>query len=53
MTDKKDKPATGPAPEQLKIDGDWKDAVKGALQKKRPESGWPKPEKKKEKRQPE
>jgi DNA modification methylase len=34
----------GPAPELLKIDGDWKEAVKKALQKKKPPGGWPKPE---------
>ena len=35
----------GPVPETLKIEGDWKKAVKGALKKKRPDTGWPKPEK--------
>lgn len=34
----------GPDPEILKIEGDWKDAVKKALGKKRPAGGWPKPE---------
>jgi len=33
----------GPEPEILKIEGDWKDAVKKALSKKRPAEGWPKP----------
>ena len=37
----------GPEPETLKIEGNWKDAVKKALSKKRPAGGWPKPEKKK------
>lgn len=37
----------GPKPETLKIKGDWKDAVKKALAKKRPAGGWPKPGKKK------
>lgn len=31
----------GPKPDTLKIEGDWKNAVKGALKKKRPEKGWP------------
>ncbi len=33
----------GPKPETLKIEDDWKKAVKGALKKKRPKGGWPKP----------
>jgi hypothetical protein len=32
----------GPKEERLKIEGDWKDAMKQALAKKRPPSGWPK-----------
>lgn len=28
----------------LKAEGDWKDAVKVALTKQKPEGGWPKPE---------
>ena len=32
----------GPKPERVKIEGDWEDAVKKALKKKRPKSGWPK-----------
>lgn len=31
----------GPKPDTLKIEGDWKKAVKGALKKKRPAEGWP------------
>jgi hypothetical protein len=31
----------GPAPEVLKIEGDWKDAVKKALRVKKPVGGWP------------
>jgi len=42
MTDPKKKP--GPEPERVKTDLDWEDAVKRALEKKRPEDGWPKPE---------
>jgi len=33
----------GPEPERLKIDGDWKDAVKKALNKPKPPAGWPDP----------
>lgn len=33
----------GPKPEVLKIEGDWKDAIKKALGKKRPIGGWPQP----------
>lgn len=32
----------GPKPEVLKIEGDWKQAVKKSLQKKKPKEGWPK-----------
>jgi hypothetical protein len=32
----------GPKPDLLKIDGDWKDAVKKSLAKKKPAAGWPK-----------
>jgi len=32
----------GPKPEIIKIEGDWRDAVKQSLQKKKPASGWPK-----------
>jgi len=35
----------GPKPDTLKIEGDWKDAVKTALAKKKPPAGWPKPPK--------
>ncbi len=34
----------GPKPDNLKIDGDWKDATKKALTKERPEEGWRSPE---------
>jgi hypothetical protein len=37
------KPATpGPKPEVLKIDGNWKAAIKRSLEKKKPSVGWPK-----------
>lgn len=32
----------GPKPETLKLEGDWKGAVKKALKRKRPIGGWPK-----------
>jgi hypothetical protein len=32
----------GPAPDVLKIEGNWKDAVSKALQAKKPPGGWPK-----------
>jgi hypothetical protein len=32
----------GPKPQLLKIDMDWRDAVKQAIQKKKPQEGWPK-----------
>jgi hypothetical protein len=39
----KKKPAkTGPKPDTLKIEGNWKDAVKKSLVKKKPATGWPK-----------
>lgn len=38
----KPKETPGPKPDVLKIEGDWKDAVKKSLQKKKPAQGWPK-----------
>jgi hypothetical protein len=32
----------GPKPDVLKLKGNWKDAVKKSLQKKKPTEGWPK-----------
>jgi hypothetical protein len=32
----------GPKPDLLKIDKDWKDAVKDSFTKKKPATGWPK-----------
>jgi hypothetical protein len=32
----------GPKPVYLKIEGDWQEAVKKAIQKKKPANGWPK-----------
>jgi hypothetical protein len=31
----------GPAPETLKIEGKWQDAVKKSFKKKKPAQGWP------------
>jgi hypothetical protein len=39
----KGKPETpGPKPDVLKINGNWRDAVKKSLEKKKPAEGWPK-----------
>ena len=45
--EKKTKPAKkkatpGPKADTLKIRGDWRDAVKQSLTKKKPAGGWPK-----------
>jgi hypothetical protein len=32
----------GPKPEILRINGDWKSAIKQSLAKKKPAKGWPK-----------
>jgi len=41
MTDKPKK-QPGPEPDRLKLDEeDWEEAVKQAMQKKRPKGGWP------------
>ena len=34
--------AYGPKPDTLKIEGNWQDAVKKSLEKKKPAGGWPK-----------
>ena len=39
----KPKKGPGPAPEILKIEGNWKDAMRKLISKKRPVGGWPKP----------
>jgi hypothetical protein len=41
-TAKKNPVKRGPPPVVLKIEGDWKDAVKKSLAKKKPVTGWPK-----------
>lgn len=39
-------PKPGPKPDTLKIEGlSWQDAIRKALAKPRPQSGWPKPTK--------
>jgi hypothetical protein len=38
----KPRKSPGPAPDVLKIEGNWKDAVSKALQVKKPVGGWPK-----------
>jgi hypothetical protein len=37
----KQKKSRGPAPERVKINGDWEEAVGKALKKERPKEGWP------------
>jgi hypothetical protein len=32
----------GPKPDTLKLEGNWRDAMKKSLGKKKPASGWPK-----------
>jgi hypothetical protein len=39
---KPQKKKPGPKPDILKIEGDWKEAIKKSLQKKPPPEGWPK-----------
>jgi hypothetical protein len=36
------KPPPGPKPEMLRIEGNWQEAVKTSLLKKKPIGGWPK-----------
>ena len=36
------KATRGPEADRLKIDGNWKDAVKKSFEKKKPAEGWPK-----------
>jgi hypothetical protein len=39
---KKKKQTPGPKPEIVKIEGDWRTAIKKSLQVKKPTNGWPK-----------
>jgi hypothetical protein len=32
----------GPKPDRLKLEGNWRDAMKNSLGKKKPAEGWPK-----------
>jgi hypothetical protein len=41
MPERTQKP--GPEPDRVKIEGDWEEAMKRALGKKRPLGGWPRP----------
>jgi hypothetical protein len=41
---KKEQATPGPKPDLLKIEGDWKEAMKKSLEKKKPPEGWPKQE---------
>jgi hypothetical protein len=38
----KKKATPGPKADRLKLHGNWQDAVKKSLEKKKPASGWPK-----------
>jgi len=40
--DKKTRKPPGPKPEVLKIEGNWKDAMRKLISRKRPADGWPK-----------
>ena len=41
-TKKRTDATPGPKPGILKLKGNWRDAVKRSLQKKKPKEGWPK-----------
>jgi hypothetical protein len=43
---KKKKHTPGPDPDRLKLDGNWRDAVRKAVRKRRPKKGWPREKKK-------
>jgi hypothetical protein len=43
----KEKKRTGPAPERLKIEGDWMQAIENTLKRAKPTAGWPVPKAKK------
>jgi hypothetical protein len=51
MSDGKEKKhRTGPKSQRMKLTGDWQKLIKEALQKKRPEQGWPQEKKRKPKK---
>jgi len=41
----KNKSQTGPKPDNLKIEGNWQDAIGKAVKKEKPKEGWPESEK--------
>ena len=41
-TSKRIKATPGPKPQILKIEGDWKKAIKKSFAKRKPPEGWPK-----------
>jgi len=41
-TTKKERETPGPKPDILKLEEDWREAVKKSLRKKKPPEGWPK-----------
>jgi hypothetical protein len=43
----KKKKTPGPKPEILRIEGNWKDAIKKSFRKEKPVTGWPEPKPKK------
>lgn len=45
-------PKRGPKADTLKLEGDWKDAMKAALAKRTPEGGWPRSAPSRRKKQP-
>jgi len=42
MTAKKQPAKRGPKAVTLKLEGDWRDAIKKSMAKKKPAAGWPK-----------
>jgi len=40
--DRRPQAKSGPKPDVLKIEGDWKENIKKSLTKKKPPEGWPK-----------
>ena len=45
---KKAKKKPGREADRVKIEGDWSAAIRKALEKKRPDQGWPEPKKKRD-----
>lgn len=42
MAAKKKRVKPGPKPDRIKIEGDWKEALRKAIDATKPEAGWPK-----------